>query len=49
FGEVVGVHLREDCLIDGKFDVTSFGLVARLGYLDYTVIRDSFELKRPEE
>ncbi|MEJ2021417.1 MAG: flavin reductase family protein [Maritimibacter sp.] len=49
FGEVVGVHLRDDCLIDGKFDVTSFGLVARLGYRDYTVIRDSFELKRPEE
>lgn len=48
-GEVVGVHIREDCLTDGKFDVTRFGLVARLGYRDYTVIRDSFELDRPKD
>lgn len=49
FGEVVGVHLREDCLVDGKFDITTFGLVARLGYRDYTVVRDKFELARPAE
>ena len=24
FGEVTGVHLRDDCLIDGRFDVTTF-------------------------
>ncbi|GKY88588.1 flavin reductase family protein [Sinisalibacter aestuarii] len=47
FGEVVGVHLRDDCLVNGKFDVSRFGLVARLGYRDYAVIRDTFELQRP--
>ena len=47
FGRVTGVHLREDCLVEGKFDPARFGLVARLGYRDYAVIRDSFELIRP--
>jgi len=47
FGEVIGVHLRDDCLIDGKFDVTKFGMLARMGYQDYAVVRDAFTLKRP--
>ncbi len=48
FGEVTGVHLADDCLVDGRFDVTRFGLLARMGYLDYAVVRDVFSLKRPE-
>jgi flavin reductase (DIM6/NTAB) family NADH-FMN oxidoreductase RutF len=47
FGEVTGVHLRDDCIIDGKFDVTSFGILARMGYQDYAVIRDMFPVQRP--
>ena len=30
FGEVIGVHLRDDCMVDGLFDVTKFQPVARL-------------------
>ncbi|NGQ90958.1 flavin reductase family protein [Rhodobacter sp. HX-7-19] len=48
-GEVVGIHLRDDCLIDGRFDVTTFQPLARMGYRDYAVVRDVFELKRPNE
>ncbi|MBV7409324.1 flavin reductase family protein [Maritimibacter sp. DP1N21-5] len=48
-GRVVGVHIRDDCLVDGKFDITRFGMVSRLGYRDYTIIRDSFELGRPDD
>ncbi len=48
-GEVTGIHLRDDCLIDGKFDVTRFALLARLGYRDYTTVRDAFELSRPDD
>lgn len=47
FGEVVGVHLRDDCLVDGRFDVTKFNPLARLGYRDYSVVRDVFSLNRP--
>lgn len=48
FGEVVGVHLRDDCIADGRFDVTRFQPVARLGYHDYTVVREVFSMTRPE-
>lgn len=49
FGEVVGVHLRDECIIDGMFDVTALGLLARMGYRDYAVIRETFILDRPGE
>jgi len=49
FGEVTGVHLREDCVIDGRFDVTRYRPLARLGYRDYTVVKDVFELTRPDD
>ncbi|MGF1659034.1 MAG: flavin reductase family protein [Rubrimonas sp.] len=49
FGEVVGVHLRPDCLRDGRFDVTAFQPLARLGYRDYAVVRETFTLPRPGE
>ncbi|APX24010.1 MAG: flavin reductase family protein [Rhodobacteraceae bacterium] len=49
FGEVTGVHMRDDCLRGGRFDVTTFQPLARMGYRDYAVVRDVFELKRPGE
>ncbi len=49
FGEVIGVHLRDDCLIDGIFDVLSFNPLTRMGYRDYSVIREKFSLARPGE
>ena len=49
FGEVIGVHLRDDCIVDGAFDVTRFNPLARLGYRDYSVVRDVFSLTRPGE
>lgn len=49
FGEVVGVHLRDDCLRDGVFDVTTFQPLARLGYKDYTRVTEVFRMTRPDE
>jgi flavin reductase (DIM6/NTAB) family NADH-FMN oxidoreductase RutF len=46
-GEVTGIHLRDDCIVAGRFDVTLFQPMARLGYLDYAVVRDLISLKRP--
>ena len=48
FGEVTGVHMRDDCLVDGRFDVTRFSPLSRLGYMDYAVVREVFSLQRPE-
>jgi flavin reductase (DIM6/NTAB) family NADH-FMN oxidoreductase RutF len=48
-GEVTGVHIRDNCLVDGRFDVTTFQPLTRLGYRDYSRITDLFELKRPDD
>ena len=48
-GEVTGVHMRDDCLVDGTFDITRFEVLARCGYRDYAVVREVFSLKRPGE
>ena len=47
FGEVTGVHMRDDCIVDGMFDALRFNPLARLGYHDYTVVTDTFTMKRP--
>lgn len=47
FGEVTGVHMRDDCIVDGMFDALRFNPLARLGYQDYTVVTDTFTMKRP--
>ncbi|TDE35611.1 flavin reductase family protein [Antarcticimicrobium sediminis] len=48
-GEVVGVHLREDCIKDGRLDVLSFQPLARLGYRDYSHVTELFEMTRPDD
>lgn len=48
-GEVTGIHLRDDCLRDGIFDVTRYQPLTRLGYRDYARITELFSLKRPGE
>lgn len=48
-GEVIGVHMRDDCVVDGRFDVTQFQPLTRMGYRDYAVIREVFELTRPDD
>ncbi|OWU79268.1 flavin reductase family protein [Phaeobacter sp. 22II1-1F12B] len=48
-GEVTGVHIRDNCLVDGRFDVTTFHPLSRLGYRDYTRVTELFELTRPDD
>lgn len=48
-GEVIGIHMRDDCITDGQFDVTKFQPLTRLGYRDYSVIREVFSLARPDD
>jgi len=48
-GEVTGVHLRDNCVKDGIFDVLSYQPLTRLGYRDFSRITELFSLKRPGE
>lgn len=49
FGEVTGIHLRDDCIRDGRFDVTLFQPLGRMGYRDYLRVEEVFELIRPDD
>lgn len=46
-GQVVGVHIAERCLVDGLFDMTRAGTIARCGYTDYAVVDELFQMRRP--
>ena len=48
-GEVTGVHLRDDCLRGGRFDLTAFHPVARCGYHDYAIVERLIEMRRPDD
>jgi flavin reductase (DIM6/NTAB) family NADH-FMN oxidoreductase RutF len=48
-GRVVGVHIAEWCLTDGKIDARKTQPIARMGYYEYTVVRDVFEMMIPGE
>lgn len=47
-GEVVGVHIDDAVIVDGQIDVRKMKPIARLGYMDYSVVEDFFTIKRPE-
>jgi flavin reductase (DIM6/NTAB) family NADH-FMN oxidoreductase RutF len=47
-GHVVGVHLDEAVIIEGKVDITKIRPIARLGYMDYAVVDDVFSMDRPD-
>lgn len=46
-GEVVGVHIRDDVITDGRVDITKIRPIARLGYHDYAVVEQVFSMRRP--
>ena len=47
-GRVVGVHINENILKNGIFDILAYDPIARLGYKDYTHVSSKFELERPK-
>lgn len=47
-GEVIGVHIDERLLVDGRFDTAGARPIARCGYRgDYTEVTQLFEMIRP--
>ncbi|KAB0680780.1 flavin reductase family protein [Aureimonas leprariae] len=48
-GEVVGIHIDEALLRDGMIDMALARPLSRLGYLDYAVAADVFQMTRPKQ
>jgi flavin reductase (DIM6/NTAB) family NADH-FMN oxidoreductase RutF len=47
-GHVVGVHIDDAIIKNGRVDVAAFQPVARLGYSEYTTVTDVWAMRRPE-
>ena len=47
FGHVVGVHIDERFINNGLLDTAAMKPIARGGYHDYSVLTESFTMRRP--
>lgn len=46
-GRVVGVHIAEALIADGKVDISRAKPIARLGYFEYCRVDETFDIPRP--
>lgn len=46
-GEVLGVHIRDHLLENGLLKIDRLEPIARLGYQEYAVVRETFTMPRP--
>ncbi len=46
-GQVVGVHIDDRFIVDGRFDIAAARTLARCGYADYAVVDKVITLERP--
>ena len=48
FGQVVGIHIDDAVIRNGRVDMGLLKPISRLGYMDFAVIDEVFELERPQ-
>ncbi|MYZ47848.1 flavin reductase family protein [Propylenella binzhouense] len=48
FGQVVGVHIDDRFVRDGRFDLAAAHPIARCGYMDYASVDSLFAMVRPK-
>lgn len=46
-GQVVGIHIDDDVIVDGVVQEARLQPIARLGASNYVVVREVFEMRRP--
>jgi flavin reductase (DIM6/NTAB) family NADH-FMN oxidoreductase RutF len=47
-GEVVNIHIDDGVIVDGMIDIARMRPIARLGYMDYSVVDNVFTMLRPD-
>lgn len=47
FGQVVGVHIADDVIVDGRVDIQRLAPISRLGYNEYGRVTEIFTMQRP--
>ena len=48
FGQVVGIHIDDRFIKDGRLDTAAMAPIARCGYADYAVVDKVFAIARPK-
>lgn len=48
FGEVVGIHINDHFISDGRVNTAAMELVTRMGYDEYAVLETTFSMTRPD-
>jgi len=48
-GQVVGIHIDERYIVNGRFDAVAAQSIARCGYRDYAQVTEMFEALRPND
>jgi hypothetical protein len=46
-GEVRGIYIDDAMIADGRVDALKLAQLARLGYFDYCIVNNIFEMRRP--
>lgn len=49
FGTVVGIHIDDAIIRNGRVDVAAFRPIARLGYSEYATVERAWPLRRPDD
>jgi flavin reductase (DIM6/NTAB) family NADH-FMN oxidoreductase RutF len=47
-GRVVGVHIDDRYIADGRVNTAAMRPIARLGYSEYAVVESAFRMRRPD-
>jgi flavin reductase (DIM6/NTAB) family NADH-FMN oxidoreductase RutF len=47
FGRVIGIHIDDNLIVDGRVDICRARPIARMGYMDYAVVDGVFEMVAP--
>ena len=48
-GHVIGIHIDDSILVDGKVDLSRCRPISRLGYMEYARVDYIFTMDRPED
>jgi len=48
FGEVVGIHINDHFIHDGKVNTAAMQILTRMGYDEYAVLEKAFSMARPD-
>jgi flavin reductase (DIM6/NTAB) family NADH-FMN oxidoreductase RutF len=47
-GRVVGIHIDDRFIVDGRVNTAAMNLIARLGYSEYATVSEAWRMRRPD-